>query len=89
MVEARKSRLYKDLEVWQLSLHLVKRINEITGEFPPSERFGLTPQIKRAAVSIPSNIVEGQFRNSAKEFSRFVLVAPGSAAELEAQLIIV
>ena len=89
MPEGRKSRSYKDLEVWQVSLELVKNIYEITGKFPASERFGLTQQIRRAAVSIPSNVAEGQFRNSSKEFKQFLSVALGSAAELETQLIIV
>ena len=84
----RKSRSYKDLEVWQVSLELVKAIYQITGKFPSSERFGLTQQIRRAAVSIPSNVAEGQFRNSSKEFKQFLSIALGSAAELETQLII-
>ena len=88
MAEIRKSRSYKDLEVWQVSLELVKAIYKITGKFPSSERFGLTQQIRRAAVSIPSNVAEGQYRNSAKEFKQFLSVSLGSAAELETQLII-
>jgi len=88
MPEGRKSRSYKDLEVWQVSMELVKNIYEITGKFPSSERFGLTQQIRRAAVSIPSNVAEGQFRNSSKEFKQFLSVALGSAAELETQVII-
>jgi four helix bundle protein len=88
MPEGRKSRSYKDLEVWQVSLELVKDIYEITGKFPSPERFGLTQQIRRAAVSIPSNIAEGQFRNSSKEFKQFLSVALGSAAELDTQLIL-
>ena len=88
MAEVRKSRSYKDLEVWQVSLELVKAIYQITGKFPSSERFGLTQQMRRAAVSIPSNVAEGQFRNSSKEFKQFLSIALGSAAELETQLII-
>jgi four helix bundle protein len=88
MAEVRKSRSYTDLEVWQVSLELVKAIYQITGKFPSSERFGLTQQVRRAAVSIPSNIAEGQFRNSTKEFKQFLSIALGSAAELETQLII-
>jgi four helix bundle protein len=88
MAEARKSRSYKDLEVWQLAVELVKDIYLVTGKFPASERFGLTQQIRKASVSIPSNIAEGQFRNSSKEFKQFLSVALGSAAELETQLII-
>jgi four helix bundle protein len=88
MTEVRKSRSYKDLEVWQLSLKFVKDIYQVTSDFPSSEKFGLAQQIRRAAVSIPSNIAEGQFRNSSKEFKQFLSVALGSAAELETQLII-
>ena len=69
-------------------MELVKDIYQINGKFPPSEKFGLTQQIRRAAVSIPSNIAEGQFRNSPKEFKQFLSIALGSAAELETQLII-
>jgi four helix bundle protein len=88
MVENRKSRSYKDLEVWQLALELVKEVYRVTGNFPSSEKFGLTQQIRRSAISIPSNIAEGQFRNSSKEFKQFLSISLGSAAELETQLII-
>jgi len=88
MAEVRKSRSYKDLEVRQVSLELVKAIDQITGKFPSSERFGLTQQIRRAVVSIPSNVAEGQFRNSSKEIKHFLAIALGSAAELETQSII-
>ena len=67
---------------------MVKEIYQITGKFPPSEIYGLTNQIRRAAVSIPSNIAEGQGRNSAKEFRQFLGIALGSVAEIETQLII-
>jgi four helix bundle protein len=83
-----KSRSYKDLEVWKLSIELVKEIYRITEKFPPSEIYGLTNQMRRAAVSIPSNIAEGQERNSAKEFRQFLAIALGSVAEIETQLII-
>jgi four helix bundle protein len=83
-----KSRSYKDLEVWKLSIELVKEIYQITEKFPPSEIYGLTNQMRRAAVSIPSNIAEGQERNSAKEFRQFLAIALGSVAEIETQLII-
>jgi four helix bundle protein len=88
MLEVKKSRSYKDLEVWQVAVELVKSIYEITEKFPWVERFELTQQIRRAAVSIPSNIAEGQFRNSSREFKPFLSIALGSAAELETQLII-
>ena len=83
-----KSRSYQDLEVWKLSIALVKEIYLITEKFPKSESYGLTNQIRRAAVSIPSNIAEGQGRNSSKEFRQFLSIALGSVAETETQLII-
>ena len=88
MAGVEKSRSYRDLEVWKRSIALVKDIYEATSQFPPAENFGLVPQIRRAAVSIPSNIAEGQFRNYTKEFKQFLSIALGSAAELETQLII-
>ena len=84
----RKSRSFRDLDVWRKSIDLVKEIYQITGKFPPSEIYGLTNQIRRAAVSIPSNIAEGQGRNSATEFRQFLGIALGSVAEIETQLII-
>lgn len=88
MQEARKSRSYKDLEVWKLSISFVEDIYKATSQFPATENYGLIQQIRRAAVSIPSNIAEGQFRNSSKEFKQFLSFALGSSAELETQLII-
>ena len=88
MVESKKSRSYRDLEVWKLAIAFVKDIYQTTEKFPLNENYGLTQQIRRAAVSIPSNIAEGQVRNSAKEFTQFLAIALGSAAELETQLII-
>ncbi|MDI6853802.1 MAG: four helix bundle protein [Deltaproteobacteria bacterium] len=86
--EKLRSRSYRDLEVWKLSIELVKEIYRITNEFPVSELYGLTNQVRRAAVSIPANIAEGQARSSPKEFKQFLSVAFGSAAELETHLII-
>jgi four helix bundle protein len=83
-----RSRSYRDLEVWKLSVELVKEVYRTTVEFPNYELYGLTNQIRRAAVSIPANIAEGQARNSSKEFRQFLSVAFGSAAELETHLII-
>ena len=88
MTGVEKSRSYRDLEVWKRSIALAKDIYEATAQFPPAENFGLVQQIRRAAVSIPSNVAEGQFRNSTKEFRQFLSIALGSAAELETQLII-
>lgn len=86
--EKKKSRSYRDLDVWKLSVQFVKLIYEITAKFPTSEIYGLTNQIRRAAISIPSNIAEGQGRNSAKEFTQFIAISLGSLGELETQLII-
>ncbi len=79
---------HKDLEVWKKSIGLVKSIYQITKNFPKEEIYGLTSQIKRAAISIPSNIAEGCARNSDKELIQFIYISLGSLAELETQLII-
>ena len=79
---------HKDMEVWKKSIELVTKIYEITKEFPNDEKFGLISQIRRAAISIPSNIAEGAARNSDKELVRFLDISLGSMAELETQLII-
>ncbi|MFM9905978.1 MAG: four helix bundle protein [Pyrinomonadaceae bacterium] len=79
---------YKSLIVWQKSIHLVKIIYQLTNVFPNEEKFGLISQIRRAAVSIPSNIAEGQARRTTGDYIRFVSIAEGSLAELETQLII-
>ncbi|MFZ5452836.1 MAG: four helix bundle protein [Thermodesulfobacteriota bacterium] len=83
-----KSRSYRDLEVWKLSIDLVKEIYSLTAKFPGSEVYGLTNQMRRAAVSIPSNIAEGQGRKSNKIFCQYLDTAIGSVGELETQLII-
>jgi len=88
MVEVKKSRSYHDLEVWKLAIAFVKDIYQATERFPALENFGLTHQIRKAAISIPSNIAEGQFRDSIREFRQFLSIALGSAAEIETQLII-
>lgn len=79
---------FKDLDVWKLGIDFVIMIYELSKNFPSDERFGLTSQIRRAAVSIPSNIAEGQGRKSAKENVQFLHIAKGSLAEVETQLII-
>lgn len=76
------------LVVWQKSHELVLRIYEITKAFPREEQFGLISQLRRAAVSIPSNIVEGKARGSNKEYKRFLLMARGSLEELKYQLLL-
>jgi len=78
----------KDLEIWKLGIELVEKVYEITAEFPKEEIYGLTNQMRRAAVSIPSNISEGAARSSKKEFIQFLYIALGSLAELETQAII-
>ncbi len=80
------SSSYRDLIVWQSSFVLTKNIYEFTRELPQSEAYGLVSQMQRCAVSIPSNIAEGQQRGSAKEFKHFLHIARGSAAELSTQL---
>ena len=79
---------HHNLEVWKRSLNYVTRIYKVTAQYPDAEKFGLVSQMRRAAVSIPSNIAEGAARNSKKEFINFLHIAQGSAAELETQLFI-
>ena len=79
---------FKDLQVWQKSYVLALDIYEATSNFPASEVYGLTAQIRRAAVSIPSNIAEGYARGHTAEYVRFVNVAYGSLAELQTQLML-
>ena len=83
-----KVKSYRDLIVWQKSIVLVKRIYQLTQRFPDAEKFGLVSQMCRAAVSIPSNIAEGQARHTRKEFTQFISHSEGSVAELETQLIL-
>lgn len=79
---------YKDLIVWQKAILMVKSVYEISASFPDSEKFGLVQQVRRAAVSIPSNIAEGWGRKSSGSFSQFLKIAKGSLCEVETQLII-
>jgi four helix bundle protein len=79
---------YQDLLVWQKGIALVKQIYILTGDFPTDEKFGLVSQMRRAAVSVPSNIAEGQARHTTGEFIQFISHAEGSVAELNTQLII-
>lgn len=79
---------HKDLDVWKKSMALVLDVYKNTQNFPSHELYGLTSQIRRSAVSIPSNIAEGAARNSDKDFIRFCYISLGSLAELETQLII-
>jgi len=88
LTEEPKTRGYKDLIVWQKAMQLVKAVYILTREFPSDERFGLISQMRRAALSVASNIAEGQARHSTGEFIQFISHAEGSVAELETQLII-
>ena len=77
---------YKDLVVWQRAMELVTEVYKLTEYFPGEERFGLTSQMRRAAVSIPSNIAEGKLRGHSKECKQFFLISFGSGGELETQI---
>ena len=79
---------YRDLKVWQKSIDLVSEIYKLAAKLPPNEQFGLTSQVRRAAVSIPANIAEGFGRWHVNEFTRFLLIANGSVKEVETHLII-
>lgn len=80
---------HKDLKVWNLSIDFVLKVYKITESVPSTEKYGLTSQIRRSVVSVPSNIAEGAGRSSTKEFMRFLDIANGSLSELETQLIII
>lgn len=79
---------YKDLKFWQLSRSFCKEIYSITNHFPEEEKFGLVSQLRRAVISISSNIAEGAGRNTNKDFSRFLQISLGSCYEIETQLIL-
>ncbi|SNR17034.1 four helix bundle protein [Tenacibaculum jejuense] len=76
-------RNYKNLEVWKKSHQLALKIYEVTKIFPSEEKFGIISQLRRASLSIPTNLVEGASRNSEKEFAYFINIASGSSAEVE------
>ncbi len=79
---------FRELKIWQEAIKITKLTYQLTKLFPPSEMYGLTSQMNRAAVSIPSNIAEGAGRNSNKEFTQFLNITMGSCFELETQIII-
>jgi four helix bundle protein len=83
-----KMRTHKDLDIWKQGIELVEEVYKNTAIFPREEIYGLTSQMRRAAVSVPSNISEGAARSSKKEFIQFLYVALGSLSELETQTII-
>jgi four helix bundle protein len=82
------SKTHKDLDVWKQAMALAGKVYQFTSKFPKEEVYGLTSQMRRAAVSIPSNIAEGAARNSSKEFVQFLYISLGSLAELETQWIL-
>lgn len=79
---------YKDLKFWQRSMDMAQMVFEITSEFPAEERYGLTSQLRRAAVSVPSNIAEGAGRGTNTDFNRFLDMANGSLNEIETQFLL-
>jgi len=81
-----KIQTYKDLIVWQKAMNVVEGIYQFTETFPKEETYGLTSQMRRSSVSIPSNIAEGRRRGSRKDYRQFLLVAFGSGSELETQI---
>ncbi|MEI6702263.1 MAG: four helix bundle protein [Deltaproteobacteria bacterium] len=81
-------KTHKDLDVWKKAMGLARLVYDETRKFPASEAYGLTSQMRRAAVSVPSNIAEGAARGGSKEFIRFLRIALGSLAELETQIIL-
>ena len=81
-------RKHHDLDAWQLAIGLVKDVYALTASFPPHETYGLASQIRRSAISVPSNIAEGSARLTDKELLHFLGVARGSLSELETQLIV-
>jgi four helix bundle protein len=87
-LEAHMGQSYRDLIAWRKAMELVTEIYAVTRGFPQDERYGLTNQLRRAAVSVPSNIAEGQARFSRKEFRHFLSHARGSLVEIETQVMI-
>ena len=85
---SRPGRNYQDLIAWQKAMDFVERLYRATAGFPKEETYVLTSQMRRAAISIPSNIAEGQGRQSPADFGRFLLIAYGSVREIETQVLI-
>ena len=79
-------KTFRDLLIWQKSINFVIQIYELTEDFPDKEKYGINAQLRRAAVSIPSNIAEGFGRNSPREFKRFIKIAMGSLFEVQTQI---
>ena len=87
-MNSEKIKNFKDLRIWQQSIELVEEIYRISKEFPKEELYGIVNQIRRSAVSLPSNIAEGFVRFHNKEFKQFLFIALASSAEVETQLIV-
>lgn len=85
-MEKKHSKGFRDLIAWQKAMDLAELVYQITKNFPSEEKYGIISQMRRSAVSIPSNIAEGQIRNSKKEFTQFISIALGSCAELATQI---
>jgi four helix bundle protein len=85
-MESKMDKPHKNLKAWTLSMDIVEGIYSVTKTFPGEEKFGLMSQIRRSAVSIPSNIAEGAARNTKKEFVHFLHISQGSLSELDTQL---
>ena len=83
-----KIKNFKDLKIWQKGIELVKIIYQTTDTFPPKETYGIVSQMRRAGVSIPSNIAEGFMRRHNKEYKQFLYISLGSLAELETQIVL-
>jgi four helix bundle protein len=88
MVGGKPPQSYRELLVWQKGMALAKQVYQLTAGFPAEEKFGLVSQMRRAAVSVPSNLAEGQARNTTGEFVQFISHAEGSLAELDTQLLL-
>jgi four helix bundle protein len=88
MIDDQKIRSYRDLKIWQHGMDVAVDLYRLTAAFPKFERYGLSSQMQRAAVSIPSNVAEGHARDSTKEYLHHVSIAIGSLAELETQVIL-
>ena len=82
----RNNKPHKNLEVWKLSMKLCQDVYQVCKDLPLDEKYGLASQMKRAAISVPSNVAEGAARNSEKEFIQFLSIAQGSLSELDTQL---
>jgi four helix bundle protein len=83
-----KVKTHKDLDVWNKAMELAEKLYYLTAKFPKEEKYGFVSQIRRSAISIPSNIAEGASRNSNKEFMQFLYVAMGSLSEIETQVLL-